>query len=645
MPTTRELLGQLPSPIREQAFENVQAQGRENILDEDCEGIRLAVDRSACWGETPQGHEYWMRIADFLDGLPPDKLLDFVKEMEEERLEKERKQAELDARFELLDWESISKYKSRLDWAYTLDEPLRYKLLNALASQGYGISSRESSMHAIITTFSWASTEEGEAFWRPLAEYYNDLDNFVRRKRREMEEKKQREIEARRVTFSSSFKEMISQLSSTGDKVAKILHQPDYTTNEVCNYITMRRDMASYLPAGREHKINDSGRWVRDGRQEMKPAKLARKIIHDSYKDNYSELTDTDFENFANAVKSYISVIGDEDGDGKNIVFDVVEGEELRKAYHEENYSKVMGTNTNLWGSCMRYSNTQKFLDIYVKNNDVCKLLVARDVNGLVLGRALLWLADNGDKCMDTIYSAECLFKAFKAWAIDNEYRYKSSQSCHHHMFDMYGGSSYADNDGYVSVKIKHASLDFYPFMDSLQYLEVLSGGSILSNDDGTSYDYVLRQTDGRRDDGDDEDGRIYCEWHDESYDEDDVRWVSYTRPNGRRLESYIHYEDTVNAHDGEYYLEEDCEEVSGRWYLRNDDNIIEVNGEYYLLEDCYDTEEEGWLPVDECEICLHDGQYHPRSCMTELATGGWVTDDNMDEYLETLNQESCTRD
>jgi len=194
--------------------------------------------------------------------------------------------------------------------------------------------------------------------------------------------------------------------------VANALLRDSQTHTTFANYITMRGELCSYLPNGREHTLNENGKWARNGRQDMKVGKMAKNLLTE-LAISRNNIEATDFEKFTNLVKSYISVIGDEDGEGKKITFDVINGDKIYDAYLVDNYSSVLGTDTNLFNSCMRYDSCRDYLDIYVDNVEVVSLLVAHDCNSKVLGRAILWVMHDGKKAMDTIYAHESLTNSF----------------------------------------------------------------------------------------------------------------------------------------------------------------------------------------------------------------------------------------
>lgn len=142
--------------------------------------------------------------------------------------------------------------------------------------------------------------------------------------------------------------------------------------------------------------------------------------------------------------------------------FEVVKGEDIRKWYLETNYSVKSG---QLGSSCMRYSYTQDYLNIYVDNPKTCQLLIFKDISKeKINGRALLWTDINGKKHMDRVYTVRDSFtNLFKTWATENE--------C---------GDVYNDDEK-IQVEIINKDYMSYPYMDSMCYFK-------FTNDDEEIY-------------------------------------------------------------------------------------------------------------------------------------------------------------
>lgn len=508
--------------------------------------------------------------------------------------------------------------KTIKEWYNLLPDAIKEKAIENILSQHSTLVYENlecESLKDAINYFYWERTSQGHEYWRCIADECRD-NRY-----------------AKNITFSSSFIAMLRKIEQSSD-IARLLLSSQYTCHtDFADYITMRGEMATYLPNGREHKITESGKWSRDGRQEMKIGKLARKILRQSYIDSVS---DADFEKFTNCVKSYISLIGDEDGIGKKLELRLINGSRITDAYCEDNYSSVLGRDSNLWGSCMRHEECADWLSIYEDNTDVCQLLIAEDTDGMILGRAIVWKLVDDRYAMDTIYAPESIKETFINYAIKEGWIYKSSQSCHHNCFDRKDGKF----DETLSrtkfmVQLTHYTYDSYPYMDTLYYLDT---NGILCNHE-LSGDYkILRQTDGGHEQG----GMIECEWTGRWISEEESTYLEYERPNGNYFEGRVYDGEVVEDAHGDFVLSCDVVEEyrTGRWYLKNDEDICRVPSreEYRLKEECiYSHELSEWIlgddavetgdgkiiHQDEAEKCYIDGKmYDDDNMMTEVIDG-----------------------
>jgi hypothetical protein len=158
--------------------------------------------------------------------------------------------------------------------------------------------------------------------------------------------------------------------------------------------------------------------------------------------------------------------------------FKVVEGEDIRKWYHENMYESSNGG--QLANSCMRYPKCQDFLDIYTENPQVCKLLIFTPNEGKLSGRALLWTLENGKKYMDRIYTNKDSYdNLFLKWANENGYTKGIEASS--------------------VVKVNTKDYELYPYMDTFIYYDADEGK--LSNSEIFQRPYAqLDETDGEPD-------------------------------------------------------------------------------------------------------------------------------------------------
>ena len=431
------------------------------------------------------------------------------------------------------------------------------------------------------------------------------------------------------MNHSTSFRKMINELENDGDTIASFLCRSHYVTTEFCDYLTCRNDMISYLPAGREHKLTDDGRWARDGRQEMKPAKLARKVLKldDIIANGYRALTDADFEKFANNVKAYLMENGDDEGNLAKLTLKVVNGECIQHYYDQNNYNPK-DTGSNLAGSCMK-DRSASYFDIYANNPEVCSMLVCVDADNLVHGRAILWNDINHKKLMDTIYAPDNIRPLFINFAIKNGMQYKMQQSCHHESFDMFNGNTCNPQD--TSVQLSSWTPINYPYMDTLQYLDINTG--ILSNDAPSTEYYELRSTRGSYETHNSE-PTVMDDLTGDEIAEDNAVYLDYVTDGGDRFCGYTHTDNVTCTMDGDR-LDSHCLEVSGRYYetgssslvyseyecdyiLYNDAVYIESDNDYIRQCDAVEHAETGDYMNEADAVEIDGNYYHANECMKD---------------------------
>jgi hypothetical protein len=219
----------------------------------------------------------------------------------------------------------------------------------------------------------------------------------------------------------------------------------------------------------------------------VNPGRILNKLFTKDSIEKYS-IDNVMVEAFVYLVISYF---------GTQLEYKVVEGEDIRKYYFHKNYFQNIGP---LGNSCMKWSECQSYLDIYVDN---AKMLI-----GLVPGtdkislRALLWddvnvvnvdskYKSKKVKMMDRIYyTYERYVPQAKKWAKENGFLHKEKQSVDCGVVDLDG--EILEIDMYLNIKInKYKS---FPFMDTFAY----GYGKFLANYRNSKKDYILlRETNG----------------------------------------------------------------------------------------------------------------------------------------------------
>ena len=287
------------------------------------------------------------------------------------------------------------------------------------------------------------------------------------------------------IHYSDKFRTILNNIMKTGDQkskaVTKELIDLEKTNKTfVFSYLELVKtsnDTISFLQAPRAWRMMnweseeesfptpaaDSELWTSAQRQTIGVGKIVGKLFED---DKFSQDA---INSFINTFKAECDAIGMYDR------FQVVDGENLRRWYHEKSYAQGSGI---LNGSCMRYEAAQKFLDMYVKNPEKCALVILTDGAGKLIGRALLWKnlrKPNGKTFMDRIYTIkQSDEEMFKKFAKENGWIYKYQQSSH--------DASYMDGDKrvYDSLSLQLTpvpqSYSKYPYMDTMKYFTPESG-------------------------------------------------------------------------------------------------------------------------------------------------------------------------
>jgi len=202
---------------------------------------------------------------------------------------------------------------------------------------------------------------------------------------------------------------MLNFLDRRQDRISQILiHGMSGLIKEEGNFIKRVEgtiDTLSYLPTKKYSVIKEDqskdpfGEGV--GRQPIKVGRFIRKFLSENAFQEFG-IKDSDVEKFVNSYKSYFNY------DPSKL--QIVEGEDVRKYYLEDNYFRPDGYRYgSLWNSCMRQVERNKFMNLYVLNN--VKMLVLFSDDNKVRARALIWEdvkefdSDKTYKFMDRIYT------------------------------------------------------------------------------------------------------------------------------------------------------------------------------------------------------------------------------------------------
>lgn len=308
-------------------------------------------------------------------------------------------------------------------------------------------------------------------------------------------------------------------------------------------------------------RISDDGKWLVEGRQNMKPSKFIN-LFKDWFRvtDNDGETVD-DVSVFESVFRRFVELRGE-----TLKPFDINDIKVSDKP--SEVYAMRTGDGSgSLGSSCMRSESSydcQSYAHVY--DDMGCKVAYL-ERGGCLVARALLWETNEGYKVMDRIYGSESAIEGFKEWAKKNGYLCKESQDSSSRVFVLSG----RDVIGDLSVSCYLDEDDGCPYMDTFVYYSP----GLLSTDDG---EYTLQECDGRPFG----DKRIECYNCGRMIDEDNAIYVdddpycdecAVITVDGDNilLSDAIYLEYIRYVRDEGYYNEDDCVLVGGTWYHEDD--------------------------------------------------------------------------
>ena len=201
--------------------------------------------------------------------------------------------------------------------------------------------------------------------------------------------------------------------------------------------------------------------------------------------------TDKDLQDFVNAFKAGFDTLKDV---FKN--FKLVTGDDIKFWYNERNYVSSNRI-TPLSQSCMRYTLCGKYLEIYVKNPQVCKLLilVSPEDSSKIKGRAIVWTLSDGKIFIDRIYYIdESDVTLFRIYAKEKKWYSKKDNNSTNYAGCIDPNDAVV-NLGDISVNLGNYDYEYYPYMDTLKYYN--SAKNKLSNYPISNNELFLEDTSG----------------------------------------------------------------------------------------------------------------------------------------------------
>ena len=324
--------------------------------------------------------------------------------------------------------------------------------------------------------------------------------------------------------------------------------------------------------------------WV-EKRTNLKIGKFIKMIYEDQFpvnqpKDVPAPKPRVDIESFVNMFKA------EREKNVNYTRFEVVNGDDIRKWYKQDNYSRFANSETPLGKSCMRYAESSKFLKMYSTNKNIFSMLILKDDVGKLKGRALVWNLElpKGRIFMDRIYTVNDYdIEIFKQYAKDNGWLYRVEQrfGWFNKIADPTNDMIYESKDLLLQVtltKCPEIDYEFYPYLDTLS---IYNKETHILNNNGDlrikSGHILLTDYQGRYHSEVDERPRVYSSIYNEDILEEDA--------------IYVEIDDTYCIRGEEVTVSN----TNGKLAYRNSPKIVQSyilgNTKYFLKEDCIYSE------------------------------------------------------
>ena len=366
------------------------------------------------------------------------------------------------------------------------------------------------------------------------------------------------------------FDNLIKSISDR-DTIAKtLLSLIDKDINTNVNYLkpSDKNDDMKFVNDTQVKRFIDAGQDPFD--RAVNSAKIGR-TVRQILTANGISVTDPQIEKFVNTYKSAWDKLFKKTGEGIH----VVSGEDIRDWYLEDKYVPGGGQLNN---SCMRYEETQPFLNIYTENPDVCQLVILVDDKNRLLGRALLWKLIGGINkygyYLDRVYTrydsdTEKIADWYKDFIKATDENYKA------HFIGRTSG---------CKVQLKNWNFKQYPYMDTLSVIDYETGVlGTYEMQDRSRLQYHIQSTDGEP------------TVPDHDWSEHYQRWI----PNRESV-----YINSL----GDYYLESDCvKSYDDNWIFKDDSIYSDYYKSYIDKNNAVDLK--GFGLVDSNDIInVYDG-------------------------------------
>jgi len=188
-------------------------------------------------------------------------------------------------------------------------------------------------------------------------------------------------------------------------------------------------------------------------------------------------------------IESFVNMFKAERDKNKNYErFQIVKGKDIKFWYNQANYSRFIQEDTTLAKSCLRYEESGKLLEMYVKNPEIIQMLILKDDVNRLRGRALIWNLTEpvGRIYLERIYTINDYdVELYKNYAREQGWLYKSRQTFgyQHNIVDGKDCNEYNWDTFTMKVQLNVKPTNYYPYLDTLCVYNPETG--LLSNEGG----------------------------------------------------------------------------------------------------------------------------------------------------------------
>ena len=340
-------------------------------------------------------------------------------------------------------------------------------------------------------------------------------------------------------------------------------------------------DLEQNFDVGKLKRLQDRNALYKNFRSETRWGRFINGAFPEQFKLSIpGGQNKQDIESFVNLYKSLYG------REGKFKLMDIVDGDDIAKWYHRNNYVSGAGT---LGDSCMSRHGSHIF-ELYTENPEKVNLVIMyeNERKQKIKARALLWnlSTPEGRKFMDRVYTNDYSDEqTFIDFAKENGWLYKSSQSM---------GADYPINDPandssarkIMISKLHNGDYEHYPYLDTMAFYNS-DTGEISNTSSAINAMYELTDTDGSRytcDGYEEEPNYVYSRYHGEDIYEDDAVHCVFGDDYVRRDEAIRVW----NSGGGENYAVPGHPDiVQSKLTYKKDDGSTKEYNRWFLKRKC----------------------------------------------------------